>query len=175
MSGYGTDHLGSGRCKFHGGSTPNGKVAAAREALNSGTLWFGDPIETTPEQALLGEVHRAAGHVSFLEDFLRKFQGVPTGELLAAIEDPDERSRGVAEIQTARLLYKSEREHLVKCCQVALHAGIEERQVKLAEAQGQLIAAAIRGIAEDLGVADHPDFGKTVRRHLHLVPDTEVA
>lgn len=172
VAGYGTDHLGFGRCKFHGGTTPTGKTYAAKEALRSGTLWFGDPVDVSPEEALLGEVHRTAGHVLFLEQYLRKFEGVSERELLAEIDDPDERVRGVDNVKQARLLYRAEREHLTKVCQVALHAGIEERQVRLAERQGQFIADAIRGILSELGVADKPEAPAVIRKHLTLVHGT---
>lgn len=173
VAGYGTDHLGHGRCKFHGGTTPTGKIYAAREAIRQGTLWFGDPVDVSPEEALLQEVHRTAGHVLYLEGFLRKFEGVASAELLADIDDPDERARGQQEIQQARSLYRSEREHLTKVCQVALHAGIEERQVRLAERQGQFIADAIRGILSELGVADKPEAPAVIRKHLTLVHDAD--
>jgi hypothetical protein len=47
-------------------------------------------------------------------------------------------------------LYQQERAHLVKVCSEAIRAGIEERRVKLAEAQGEQVAQAIRGILDDL-------------------------
>ena len=66
-------------------------------------------------------------------------------------------------------LYQKERTHLVAVCATALKCGIAERQVKLAEQHGRLIAEVIRGVLSDLGVAEEPDVGKVVRRHLKLV------
>lgn len=59
-----------------------------------------------------------------------------------------------------------ERARFAKLC---IDAGIAERQTKIAETQAQLMAQAIRGILMDLGVADHPEAPKVVRRHLTLV------
>lgn len=47
-------------------------------------------------------------------------------------------------------LYAEERKHLVEVCGAALKAGVEERQVQLAEAQGQLIEGFIRAVLADL-------------------------
>lgn len=49
-------------------------------------------------------------------------------------------------------LYAREREHLVKVCAAALKAGVEERRVRLAESQGDLVATAIRRILDALGL-----------------------
>lgn len=70
-------------------------------------------------------------------------------------------------------LYQKERTHLVAVCATALKCGIAERQVKLSEQHGRLIAEVIRSVLDDLGVADHPDVGATVRRHLTLVSEGE--
>ncbi len=58
-------------------------------------------------------------------------------------------------------LYAEERKHLVEVCSAALKAGVEERQVRLAEHQGALIEGAIRAILTDL----HPTSAQ-----LELVP-----
>jgi hypothetical protein len=60
-------------------------------------------------------------------------------------------------------------DRLVGYSAVALKAGIEERRVKVAEAQGQLLARVIEGILNDLGVGDDPRKPEIVRRHLTLV------
>lgn len=60
----------------------------------------------------------------------------------------------------------TERAKVAKLC---IDAGIAERQTRLAEAQAQMLAQVVRGIAQDLGVADHPDFPKVARRHLTLL------
>jgi hypothetical protein len=51
----------------------------------------------------------------------------------------------------------------------ALRSGLEERPVQVAEAQGGLLAAAVRGILVDLGVADHPEAPAIVRKHLTAI------
>jgi hypothetical protein len=47
-------------------------------------------------------------------------------------------------------LYARERAHLVKVCEAAIKAGVEERRVRLAESQGQLVAMVIGRILDAL-------------------------
>lgn len=55
-----------------------------------------------------------------------------------------------------------------KYAALAIQAGVAERQVRLAEQQGALVAQVLRGVLADLGVADHPDAPAVMRRHLQL-------
>ena len=48
-------------------------------------------------------------------------------------------------------LYLEERDRLVRVAEVAIDTGVAERQVRLAEAQAQQLAAVIRAILTDLG------------------------
>jgi hypothetical protein len=113
---------------------------------------YGLPVETTPEQAILDEVHRTAGHVAWLE---QQVHALTRGELVWGITKVKEGGddAGVTEeaVPHALLrLYQEERKHLVTVCAAALRAGIEERRVKLAEQQGALVAQVIRAVLADL-------------------------
>lgn len=50
-------------------------------------------------------------------------------------------------------LYMKEREHLAKVSALALKAGIEERKIKLAESQGELVAAVLQRILNALNLS----------------------
>lgn len=50
-------------------------------------------------------------------------------------------------------LYMKEREHLTKVSALALKAGIEERKIKLAESQGELVAAVLQRILNALNLS----------------------
>lgn len=59
-----------------------------------------------------------------------------------------------------------------KFAKMAADAGVSERRVQIAEAQGQIIARVIRGVALELErvlgvkILGHPEFGGIVRRQL---------
>lgn len=163
-AGWGTDHAGWGRCKLHGGSTQSLKQVAKREQAEDAVATYGLPRDIDPHTALAEEVARTAGHVAWLgrlvaeleQSDLRQF--VPTGE-----------SGGKLEPSVWVELYQRERDHLRRVSADAVRAGVEERRVKLAESQGELIAQVIRGVLDDLGVAGRPEVPDVVRRHLSAV------
>lgn len=143
-------------CSMHGGNAKQVRAKAAKRTaekkVKALVATYGLPVEITPEQAILDEVHRTAGHVAWLE---QQVHALTEGELVwnttRVKEGGDD--RGVTEeAQPHALLklYNEERDRLVRVCTAALKAGIEERRVKLAERDGALVAEVIRAILEDL-------------------------
>lgn len=135
-AGFGTDHLGFGRCVWHGGKTETGRRAAAKDQAAGLIKFYGSPVDTNPVEALLDEVRRTAGHVAFLGDRIANWPNDQLGEdggLTPALD-------GWVK------LYQSERKHLVDVSRAALSAGINERLVQLAEHQGTRLADAVEAI-----------------------------
>lgn len=178
-AGKGTDHLGSGNCKNHGGSTPSGRRYAQTELAKRAVQTYGLPREVAPDVALLEEVHRTAGHVAWLQ---QKVADIEHDDLVwGKVEEVD---KGAGEFTGVDItyraqaniwldLYQRERKHLTDVCKAALSAGIAERQVKLAEQQGTLIAQVITRILDDLSLsADQRALvSEVVPRHLMAVAE----
>lgn len=143
-------------CASHGGKAPQAKHAASlriaeREARRVMEA-YGRPIETTATEALLNEVRRTAGHVEYLA---QKVSELEEHELIWGTTRIKEGGQDGGTTQEAEAhmwlkLYHSERDRLVRVCDVAIRCGIEERYVRLAESQGQLVAEAIKAILGDL-------------------------
>lgn len=156
-------------CRRHGGAAPQVKHAAEKRlqhaAAEKAVVTYGLPREIDPHTALLEELWRTAGHVAWLNLRIQELQDhemhgpVGGGEMSIPREVP----------HVWVVMYQDERKHLAQVAATAIKAGIEERRVRLAEEQGQLLATVIRGILTDLGVADSPDASKVVRKHLQLV------
>ena len=139
-AGYGTDHEGYGLCKHHMGNTPAGKIAGARAAVIGMAKVYGEPRDIDPYDALLEEVQRSAGIVTWMDGKI--------GELTDSdiMELTKEGYKPAVWIDIHRL----ERAHLARCCKMAIDAGIAERTMKLAEDQGRLLAAAITEIVASI-------------------------
>ena len=135
FAGFGTDHVGFGRCKFHGGSTRNHRTKAATDQAVAKMATYGEPIVVDPAVALLMEVHRTAGHVEWLNHQIRDVDDVNSAD-----------GRSLAN------LYMREREHLVRVTKAALDSGIAEREVRLVERQGNLMATAILAVLHELSL-----------------------
>jgi hypothetical protein len=81
---------------------------------------------------------------------------------------------GEAQIHPFVIEFKDALKERAKAAKMCLDAGIAERRVQLAEAQGQLVVTAIRGLVVDLErvlgepILSRSDFPAMVRRHLAL-------
>lgn len=157
-AGWGTDHPGTGRCKLHGGATVSHRDAAADEIARQAVITYGLPRDISPTDALLEEVRYTAGHVAWLRERVAELQadaliwGVTEETDQQASEFPGVNTTSAAKPNMWLVLYREERKHLVDVTKAAISAGIEERRVKLAEAQGSLLNGVIRRILDRLGL-----------------------
>lgn len=146
-AGQYTDHTGWGKCSFHGGNTPTLRTSAARymggEVIERMTnaYGFGGPVEISPQEALLQEVRRSAGHVGFLKDRLDMF------ELKIGEEVLPEAKRELIE------LYRAERQMLVRTAKAAVDAGIAQERVQLEREKGVKLVEVLREVFDGLGLS----------------------
>lgn len=176
-AGWGTDHVGVGRCKLHGGKTPSHQQAGSKALAAQAVRTFGLPREIDPRDALLEEVYRTAGAVDWLHQQVQALQAddVVWGKTEEVVKDagefPGTDTTYGARVNTWVQLWQQERAHLVRVSKEAINAGIEERKVRLAEQQGSLLASVIKAILGDLDLS--PEQQKqvpvVVPRHLRAV------
>ena len=184
-AGWGTNHAGAGNCKLHGGKSPNGELHGNLQLARREAAVMGQPLPVDPGDALLQCIQIAAGEVQYAslriadldDDAALVEQQTVKVRPLSLGKDGESPEVTVEEVTTSSVadlhvwirVRQQAMDRLVNYSSVAIKAGLEERRVKIAEQTGALIAQAVRGILEDLGVADHPDAPGTVRRHLTLV------
>ena len=163
-AGMGTTHPGIGRCRYHLGNTATHqqhavKVEAKKELADVG---FGVAIELNPAEALVGMVHLSAGHLGWLRN------------QLAEQEDKTD-----FEAQVFMRLYDAERDRLARFSKAALDAGVQERQIQLAERYGEALATYTRGILDDLwpflSAAGRDEAEAIVRRRILALGTAEDA
>lgn len=147
----------------------NKQVAKLARAVRT----LGLPLEIDPQQALLQEIYRTAGAVAWLGE---RVGDLPESALSWNLVS-EERKQGTegfagedgeggevdltttihgAKPAVLLELYHRERNHLVHVCKVAITCGIAERQIRIAEEQGQQIAQTLRMTFEDpeLGLSE---------------------
>lgn len=141
---------GADKCRMHLGKKASAVIAEVKVRAMADT--YGLPIEITPEQAILDEVHRTAGHVAWLAQQVRALdRDALIWGVTKVKEGGDDRGTTQEAVPHAYLkLYQAERAHLAKVSADAIRVGIEARQVKLAESQGAAVAQAIRAILAEL-------------------------
>lgn len=189
-AGWGTSHQGQGRCKLHGGASPKAEVAGQVFLARREAAVMGVPLNIEPHMAILECIRIAAGEVAYASERIAELQpGEAVGPVVSRVDRPLKEEKGAESIE-----YRAEEVHeagpalhiwiqarhqamdrLVAYSTAALKAGIEDRQVKLAESQGQLLVTAIKGILEDLskavGIAllSHPEAPAIIRGQLTRV------
>lgn len=177
-AGWGTDHPGVGRCKRHGGSTESHEKAASLEIARRECRTLGLPIEVNPAEALITELWEATGNVAFYRELVQKLPTHPDFDTFVRPMDEDgeiigeghwERGEpgvygrtyhvsgnptGEAKPHVLLQLYNEERKHLVNVAAAALRAGVEERRVRMAEADAtQILGAQVKALVA-MGLSD---------------------
>lgn len=187
-AGWGTDHPGAGRCKLHGGSTRNHRNGAAKQLAmaEASRMVARAGISSDPIEHLLDCLHLATALVNVwgsmvaaLDDrTAAEANGEVRGELgyrrntnpespySLTVESNDRllalNRYGEATIHPFVRSYEQALERRAKFAKLCIDAGIAERQVRIAERQGQLIAQAITAIFRRLGIEITPEVADAI-------------
>lgn len=148
-------------CVKHGGGAPQVRAAGQRRLTEArarkAAAGLGIPRSVDPHQALLEEVHRAAGVVAWLD------------HEVAALASDQAASSGVVRY------YGDERDRLVRASKAAVDAGVSERLVQLEEDKGRLVAELLMRIFADTELGLSPVQQQAARvvaaRHLRALPE----
>lgn len=149
-------------CYRHGGATPTAKaksakahaqIKAAREVAR-----LGRKVEMHPAEALVDLVHWTAGEVAYWRGIVVELEQQGGHEALTwgvtkVKEGGDD--RGTTEEAKPHIAYQmltGASDRLATYAAAALRAGVDERRVRLAEAQGALVADVIRGVLAGLNL-----------------------
>lgn len=165
-AGWGTDHVGIGACKLHGGRMPNHQKAAKAEQARRAVVTYGLPREIDPAQALIEEVHRTAGAVSWLGAIVAR---TDEDDLVWGVAEETERPpsfgddgelRGGTETKRKAApsvwlqLYQAERKHLVNVSREALGADAAGRVAAVFEQIGATYVALLERVLERLELTE---------------------
>ena len=126
---------------------------------------LGSPIATDPGQGILEEIARSRGHIAFLEQKLIALDEAELVETTDVIEESRSGGPGGsyelrrreqrAAISPWWALYERERKHFASVCAAAVRAGVEERRIRIAERQQDVLEAAFLAAIADLGLDPH--------------------
>lgn len=188
-AGWGTPNQ-IGRCKLHGGNSPNHLKSAEREIARQACVKLGVTIDVHPAEALIREVCETAGNVEFYRSLVQELPTHPDPDEYIPPEDDEEqghyvrgepgiygRTYHVSGIATGEAkphilvqLYNDERKHLLAATTAALKAGVEARRVELAEQEASLIAEGFRAFAVACGLDPaEPKVREAFRAQLTLI------
>lgn len=161
-AGWGTQHVGDGRCKLHGGNTATHRTAAVRTMIQTEmlgtTLGAHLAVDIHPTEALLELVKMTAGYVRWLNAEVAALGRLEESSYVTGLHEPKVLIRLLGEYT----------DRLARFSKMALDAGVEERLVSLAEAQGELVASVLVNVLSDLALspAQQAAAPEVVRRHM---------
>lgn len=145
VAGKGTDHLGTGTCSRHLGSTGSHKVAAEREAQRQACDLFGlQMADRPPAEVLLAEVTRTRRSIAWHETEIAL--------LMAA-----GKTEGLDSLMARWML---ERKHLADVTAKAIQSGAMVKLVEIEGEKARVLAAVLVDFARRLG---HDPTSKAVR------------
>lgn len=143
-------------CQTHGGRSPQAKAKREREQkaeqLQVAVRTYGAKLDVDPAEAMLDEVRWTAGHVAWLREQVQQLEAeeLAWGRAGTVEKQDGPESTWRAAPHVLLDLYAQERRHLVAVCRATIVSGIEERQVRLAERQGDLLVDVITRIVNAL-------------------------
>lgn len=151
---------GTDKCRMHLGRKAAPVIAEAKTeaAARKAVETYGLPRDISPTDALLEEVRYSAGHVAWLR---AKVAELEADSLVWGVTEETEKNASeftgtdttrAASVNVWLDLYFRERKHLLDLTKTAISVGIEERRVRLAEAQGSLMNDVIRRILARLSL-----------------------
>jgi hypothetical protein len=164
FAGQGTEHFGVGLCRNHLGNTKAHnkhavKVKAQRESSKAQTqlleqaISFGMILDVEPVEALLMTLRMSYGHLAWL-----RFE-------ITQIED-----KASFDSRVLLRMFDDERERVARIAKTAIDAGVQERQLKLAEKYGEALATVLMAIFGDPELAltgkQERVLPSLLRRHL---------
>lgn len=153
-------------CEKHGGHSPQSKAKTARvraeQAAAREVARLGRKVDTHPAEALIDLVHWTAGEVAYWRDKVVDLE--EAGGVKALTWGVTKHEKGFQKgesinvktreagpnVAYSMLVDASNR--LAAYSAAALRAGVDERRVRLAEAQGALVAQAIRAVLDKLNL-----------------------
>lgn len=173
---------GSTVCKKHGGMAPQVREAAARRLavaraeaeVQRELIRNGEVPQAHPLDVLLERVWRSAAFVRVLEQLVSGLAVSPdeTEDEGAAIYGPDHSGDQRSHVYLELLGQWSDR--AARYSKLALDAGVAEREIRLAERQGEIVANLIRSVLEDpelaLDAGQREVAGLVAQRHLRALP-----
>lgn len=153
-AGFGTEHVGYGTCKWHGGNSPSHKTKAQREMVADAVRTLGLPVNVDPVQAIVAELARGFGAIEWLRE---QVAAIPADQLHQTW--PQAMLRQLNE----------ERDRNARVAAEALRLGLEARAVSVAERYGELLAEVVRVVVTDPVLGLSADQQKHAMRKASLV------
>jgi hypothetical protein len=151
-------------CRVHGGASPQAKAAAERrlalQAIDADiTSWGLGGTDVDPGETLLRLLAQARARAQVYAAEVARvvsehgLQEALIGDRLVLNPDSGTMTKIDEYIRGLAVLENQERDRAARFSEMAIKAGLAERQVRLAERQGALIEQVLVAVFEDIGLS----------------------
>lgn len=165
-AGHGTDHVGTGCCRRHGGNTPSHRKQAQTLAAVDAAVKWGLSVEIGAKEALVAELARTEGLVRFYAAQVAKLE-------TDAMHGPVGGGQGGFPEEKPNIwlvLHAAERKHLTAVAKTCHDVGVDEWRMEMAEQAGQWIADAVKEFCRLRGLSlDEPATREAIKGSLRLI------
>ncbi|RPE39755.1 hypothetical protein EDD90_2773 [Streptomyces sp. Ag109_O5-1] len=165
VAGFGTDHVGIGRCKFHGGNTRNQRIAAAAELADLEARQILATLDVTPVGDPFAALSRLAGQVVAWQEAISSI-----------VNDLGDRIRyegaaGSEQLRAEIALYERAMDRTGHVLGLIAKLGIEDRMARVTERQADALVSALEAALAAAGVTGQAADAarKAAARHLRAV------
>lgn len=140
-------------CATHGGRARQVKAKAAERvekvAVEKEALRLGIVVEVDPGEALLGALYRAWADLHYYDDRVNQHQAAG-GEVYGRTYHASGYETGEAKRHILVQMREDATKRVAEISALALRAGVEERRVRLAEADARGLATEVIGALADI-------------------------
>lgn len=165
VAGWGTDHVGTGRCRLHGGNTRNQRAAARAEQVEQQARALLASLDVTPIDNPFTALATLAG------------QAVAWQETIASIVNKlgdrirYEGAGGNEQLRAEIALYERAMDRCAQVLGLIARLNIEDRMARVSEQQAEIVVSAIEAALASAGVTgrDADEARKVAARHLRAV------
>jgi hypothetical protein len=157
-AGFGTPHIGTGKCKWHGGNSPVHRSNAVKQ---DAVKFMGAPLDINPLEAIVWCIRITAGEVQWLSMKIAEADEIDWIENTIAGKQLNVFQRSRADAQ----------DRLVRYSKDAIQLGLAERAIRMAENFGLALARMIEGIEADMKLTapQRKVFHASVRKNLIML------
>jgi hypothetical protein len=165
VAGFGTDHVGIGRCKFHGGNTRNQRVAARTELADLEARQVLATLEVTPVGDPFAALSRLAGQVVAWQEAISSIVN-QLGDRIRY-----EGASGSEQLRAEIALYERAMDRTGQILGLIAKLNIEDRMARVTERQADALVSALEAALAAAGVTGTAadDARKAAARHLRAV------
>lgn len=168
IAGWGTDHVGIGKCKNHGGNTKTHRTTAAIAIADREARAILADLDVVPIGDPLTHLLQLAGQILAWQEATARLVNDLEGRIRYA------GANGAEQLRAEIALYERAMDRAMKVLTEIARLNIEERLAGIAEQQAERVLRAIDAALAAAGVTGQQaaEARLTAARHLQAVPDT---